>query len=68
MVHQMRWYFNVCVPVRFARAHESGFGVGRSLQDGVCALFGDDSLDEREVVGVDGSENILLILLSFGGG
>jgi hypothetical protein len=26
-------------------------------------LFGDDSLDEREVVGVDGSENILLVLL-----
>jgi hypothetical protein len=26
-------------------------------------LFGDDSLDEREVVGVDGSKNILLILL-----
>jgi hypothetical protein len=26
-------------------------------------LFGDDSLDEREVVGVDGSKNILLALL-----
>jgi hypothetical protein len=26
-------------------------------------LFGDDSLDEREVVGVDGSKNILFVLL-----